>query len=330
VAWAVASWLAVRFGQPVVLTETPRRVGEGSDNEIHCARFGGQALPPDWTSPLVLRVSPSADRLGQVNREAAIQTFCVALGYPAPRVLEVLGPGQVLDVPVLVMERAPGDTMLAAMLRHPRQIRAQLTRLATLQAQLHTLPTGAWPHRSDRGRRPPLLAERRLGLVHAALEDGVEDRALGEALARTEELLPFLAGSDEVVCHGDLHPLNVLVAAQEVHVVDWTDACLCDPHGDVARTVVAFDLAPLAIHSAAARSVVRINSSWMRRRYLAAYVQSGPGRAIDARRLHLWERVHLLHDWAKAAVADTPVTPQIIRSIRRRLARSLPADGSPR
>jgi hypothetical protein len=40
--------------------------------------------------------------------------------------------------------------------------------------------------------------------------------------------------------------------------------------------------------------------------------------------------VHLLHDWAKAAVADTPVTPQIIRSIRRRLARSLPADGPPR
>ena len=42
--------------------------------------------------------------------------------------------------------------------------------------------------------------------------------------------------NDIRVCHGDFHPDNILVSSKEPIAIDWTNAYVGNPLGDVART----------------------------------------------------------------------------------------------
>jgi len=66
------------------------------------------------------------------------------------------------------------------------------------------------------------------GRRHRELEDGL-DRALG--------LLDELAacGLPDALVHGDLHPANVVVAADGAVIFDWSDACLGHPVLDLVH-----------------------------------------------------------------------------------------------
>jgi thiamine kinase-like enzyme len=48
------------------------------------------------------------------------------------------------------------------------------------------------------------------------------------------------------VCHGDLHPENILVSNNKMHVIDWSNSYSGNPNGDVARTyyTIKHGLAP--------------------------------------------------------------------------------------
>lgn len=72
-------------------------------------------------------------------------------GFPAPRVLQVLSPGELLDLPVQVMERVPGVTMLDAIKRRPWQVGALVDRLAALHgwSQIAMLHGGAFDGESS-------------------------------------------------------------------------------------------------------------------------------------------------------------------------------------
>jgi aminoglycoside phosphotransferase (APT) family kinase protein len=291
IASAVAEWLTEQSGAPVSVVGDPVAAEEGLDNDIVFARFEGSALGDEWRAPLVLRSNPSPERLPQAEREAVIQRFCADAGYPVPRVLAVIPPA------IQVMERAPGRPMLDEITRRPWRAGQQMDALAGLFRRLHTLPTDGWPLPA----RPTELADRRLHLVRK-----VSDPALSRALERAEPLVPLLAVERRVVCHGDLHPLNVLVADSGSTVVDWTDACLGDPHGDVARLLALLALTPTGAPTLA-RPVLRVAVPWLTRRFLAAY---GP---LDPARLALWRPVHLLHDWARTLVSLASPRESVVR-----------------
>ena len=99
-----------------------------------------------------------------------------------------------------------------------------------------------------------------------------------------------------VACHGDFHPLNVLVDAESSWVLDWTDAGLGDRHGDVARTALLFKVAAIVADGRAERGALRVAGPWMARRYLRDYERHAH---LDPKRLALWEPVHLLHGWSQ-------------------------------
>jgi aminoglycoside phosphotransferase (APT) family kinase protein len=265
-------------------------VGEGLDNDVLFARLSGPSLPEDWRAPLVLRSNPSAARHAQAEREAAIHGFVHERGFPVPRVLAVVPPA------IQVMERVPGDDMLTLIKRRIWRAGRHLDRLGRLYAELHAVPTAGWPLPTS----PTELADRRLSLVRRS-----GDPELHDALARLEHLLPSLAVDDPVVCHGDLHPLNVLVAGERYSVVDWTDACLGDPHGDLARIVALLDETPLGAPGLAA-PVLRVVGPRLSERVLRAY-EAAAG-SLDRARLARWMPVHVLHDWARTLV--TLATPR--------------------
>jgi thiamine kinase-like enzyme len=48
------------------------------------------------------------------------------------------------------------------------------------------------------------------------------------------------------ICHGDLHPENVMISNDKLYVIDWSNAYSGNPNGDVARTfyTIKYGLAP--------------------------------------------------------------------------------------
>jgi aminoglycoside phosphotransferase (APT) family kinase protein len=244
-AAALVRWASELFGDAVTLSEPSTTRGEGFDSEIHLVHLAGSALPPAWRDPLVLRILPTPDRLADGHREAAIQDRLADLGYPAPRVLHVFAPGELTDRPTQVVQRAPGGLLLDDLLRRPWTARRLVRRLAELQARLHDLPTGDFPDTDD-------LLDRRLRLPRHVVATG-DHPELNRALEQVEALAPRLRDAPQSICHGDFHPLNVLNDGGSATVIDWTDAGLGDRHGDLARTLLLFDMAAIAATNPPAR-----------------------------------------------------------------------------
>ncbi|HRF96250.1 MAG TPA: aminoglycoside phosphotransferase family protein [Aggregatilineales bacterium] len=46
---------------------------------------------------------------------------------------------------------------------------------------------------------------------------------------------------DTMVCHGDFHPQNILVADEKATIIDWMDATLGSGFADIARTLLLID-----------------------------------------------------------------------------------------
>lgn len=278
-----------RWGSEVALAEPPVSKTEGFDSEIHLVHLVGGALPAAWRQPLVLRVKADADRLAEATQEAAVQGWLADAGFPAPRVLAVHPPGELAAGAVQVMERAPGRLLLDALKARPWAARRSIGRLAEAHARLHALPLDGFPSSDD-------LLDRRLRLTRHVAE-ALDDAALQAGLRRVEALATPLRAAPGAVCHGDYHPLNVLVDGDRLSVIDWTDAGIGDRHGDVARTLLLFELAAIVGGSRLERGALRAIGPALGRRYRRAYEQHAP---LDPERIALWTPVHLLHGWSQA------------------------------
>jgi aminoglycoside phosphotransferase (APT) family kinase protein len=291
VAEQLRRWLEGTFGGSVLIAATPSSIDGGLDSWIHRVRYEGTSLPDAWRGSLVVRVKRHADAGVIAEREAAVQAWCTEAGYPCPRMHAVFQPGDLLDSAAQVMDLVPGSTALAALTSSPWNAPQLLARLAELQARLHRLdPTGFLADDDSED-----LAERRLTLVRTTIDE-TNDRDLAHALARVEALFPRLRDAPPVVCHGDFHPLNVLVDGADSWVLDWTDAGLGDRHGDVARTTLLFRVAAIAASGRVERGALRVAGPWMARRYVRDYQRHA---LLDRARLALWEPVHLLHGWSQ-------------------------------
>ncbi len=327
VAEAVARWALERYGGPVEVVDSPSMIAGGFDSYVHAIDLRGAMLPPEWTQPLVVRMLPSLDRAPQAAREAAAQSWCAAQGYSAPKVLAVLDQQDGMELPTQVMERASGTTMLSAVTSKPWRARRLIDQLAELALRLHSLPVEGWPGSTD----PIALVDQRLSLPRRVVEE-IDAPGLREALDRATELGPAAVTGRRVVCHGDFHPLNVVVDGNEACVIDWTDAGLGPREADVGRTLLLFNMASIAAESRFERAVLRAAgprlAHWYRRTYEA-------GAELDPEMIRRWEVLHAVHGWAQVAMlhaggfdgsssADPAKVPiGVIDFLRSRIANAL-------
>jgi Ser/Thr protein kinase RdoA (MazF antagonist) len=169
----------------------------------------------------------------------------------------------------IVYERIDGPTMDGRLRTHPWQIGRLGRRLGELHAGMHERQGTGF-----REQRPAL---------HDAIEraEQVLPRDLAAAAHRRVDELP--TGSR--LCHGDLHPGNVLLGPRLV-VIDWENVRAGNPAADVARSVFLLgDSAmpdslpgPMATLAGAIRRAVT-------RAYLAGYRSVRP---LDSAELTAW------------------------------------------
>jgi aminoglycoside phosphotransferase (APT) family kinase protein len=261
----------------------PQRLGGGYWAALYGFELAGHET---LRGPLVLRVMPTSDE--KCAREAAMQAAISRAGFPAPRVHLSGGRGDGLGFPYIVMQRLAGSALgIGSLWQLPGLLGGTL-------AALHRLDTSGLP---GAGLELVLdeLAERA-----APLEDDSLRRALGWlAQSRPEP-------RRRVICHGDFHPLNLLLERGSVSgVLDWTHAHLGEPEFDAAYAALMLRLWPL-------------DRPWLPRRWLKGPLGTGAARAflrsyrapepLDAGRFAWYESLHLARILVRVARARAGVT----------------------
>jgi aminoglycoside phosphotransferase (APT) family kinase protein len=264
--------------------EPPRRLTGGFWATLLAFRL--RNAPAAWRGDLVARVMPDA---GTAAKETIVQSEVAAQGYPTPVVHLAGGPDAGLGQAYMVMDLAAGEPLLGgrggagAIAALPSLARRLPDALARAMAHLHRLDPGPVRARLTEAGTGGLGIGAVLGAYAAAAE--AHDRPDLVAAARWLEANPA-APAPEVVCHGDLHPFNLLIDdAGTVTVIDWSAAILAPAEYDLAFTSLLLSEPPLVVPRPL-RPVVRGAGRALGRRFLARYRANGGSIDEDALTWH--------------------------------------------
>src|SRR5205807_10156354 len=119
------------------------------------------------------------------------------------------------------------------------------------------------------------------------------------------------ASDREAICHGDLHPFNLLVDRGRVTVIDWSLGMVADPAFDLAFTALTMALAPINVPRAI-RAPVRAGARQASRHFLRRYRHHAPaaGASLGAGVLDWYTAIHCLRalvevaEWVAGGTAD--------------------------
>ena len=265
-------WLRDHLGdRELEYASAPIRLGGGTDTLTY--GFALRSAPREFGSELVLRLFPSGHDPRRAAKEGFIQNALVHAGYPVARVYATCANPTILGGSFLVMRRLPGVPMLRAA---PTELPEML---GAAHASLHdgnsdgvvaTLGDRQWWHRKN-------ALDSLLGNMHARTAVFPQFEAIVGWLLENRPPEP----DRETVCHGDFHPLNILVREGAVSgVLDWANFAVGDPAADVAFTMMAV--------AVVGRHVFEVpDAAEVAARYLACYRAH---RRIDADRL-LYHRI---------------------------------------
>jgi aminoglycoside phosphotransferase (APT) family kinase protein len=213
----------------------------------------------------------------------------------------------------------------------PRLARQLPTALAGAMARLHRLDPEPVRRRlveADAGGRgiAPVLASLGAGADLCGRHD------LAAAARWLAEHPPVVA--PDVICHGDLHPFNVLVDQDAgVTVLDWSASVVAPAAYDVAFTSLLLSEPPVTVPRPA-RPAIRAAGRWLARRFRRAY-EAEAGVAVDPDALRWHEGVVCLRalvevaNWAAAGTVDDHVGHPWLMNGRAFAARLAALTGAP-
>ena len=275
----VLDHLRRQFGAPdLILDVPPARLGGGFWAEMWTLTLARQTIAlPDR---VVLRLAPDPHLAAW---ETAFQAGVAEQGYPTPEIyasdIEPRGGGRAWSV----MHHADGAPLLGglsglrALASLPRLATRMPDQLARAAADLHGLDPGPIEHALRRN------TDRAIGI------DGLLDhylmraRSLADApLQRTVERLAMTRPDAplRVVCHGDLHPFNVLANGRQRVVLDWTAGQIAHPAYDLAFTHLIVANPPLKAPRPL-QPIINIAARRIADRFIATYRRVSPHR-IDS------------------------------------------------
>jgi aminoglycoside phosphotransferase (APT) family kinase protein len=235
--------------------------------------------PEDWPHDLVARIMPEAFT---ARKETVIQQGVAAAGFPTPFVRAAGGADDGLGQAFMVMDRAPGAPLLSgltlagALGRGPALFGEIPALLASTMARLHALDPEPVRRQLD-GTDVAIVSVGSMLTVMGQLATEFERPDLARA---AQWLIDHPARPEpDVICHGDLHPFNLLRDGTRVTLLDWSTALLGPRTYDVAFTCLTLSEAALQ-----APGLLRPAVRWMGRAMAARFrrgYQRSTGIVID-------------------------------------------------
>ena len=231
-------YLRATEGGDIAYAEPPEEITGGFETSIFGFRL--DAAPARMSGPLILRLYPEGADPARAVFEGAAQNAIAELGFPAPRVHATCTDRSVIGGAFVIMDRAAGKPMIDA-LSGPRAFGVAAL-LGRLHARLHALDAHAVAGALSRDAAGAAAAGfaydtgEMQQMVTTAQLDGLRAGAAWLAAHRPESVY------DAVVCHGDFHPLNVMIEGRDVTgVLDWSWMHLGDPAWDVGASTALLD-----------------------------------------------------------------------------------------
>jgi aminoglycoside phosphotransferase (APT) family kinase protein len=245
--------------------------------------------PPELDCRLVARIMPDP---ATAAFETAVQRHLARLGFPVPSIRCADGPSSELDRAWSLMDFVPGQPLLTglrastAIRQAPLLLRRLPDLLADAAATLHHCPLDGMHGQLDGHTRQPDIHDFLERLAAHANAIGRHD------LARIAEHLAATTHDTRAICHGDLHPFNLLVDGDRWTLIDWSAAVVADPHYDLAFTTLMLANPPLG-GPAPIRAATRTIGTRLANRFLQTYEQR-TGRPVDPSRLAWGREAHAL------------------------------------
>jgi len=226
----------ITLDKPIALGRTAEVYAWGENQVLKLYR--------DWCPP---RWVDFEARIGRVVQDA---------GLPVPSIGDMV---EVNGRRGLVYERLEGISMFNTLIARPWTI----IRFGRLMAELHAVM-----HAIQAPSDLPDQRDRLKGAIERA--QSLPDHLRRKALA----VLDTCPDGDRL-CHGDLHPDNVLMTSRGPVIIDWMTATRGDPPGDVARTLLLMTVGEPPT-GALIRLLTRVMRGWMRAAYIKRYFELRP------------------------------------------------------
>ena len=183
------------------------RIAEGVTAEIFA-----------WDEDKILKLYHEGASPGEAEQEAGCASIAYDAGLNTPAVIDTI---TVENRQGIIFERVHGVTMLEAIMANPQKLISYAHLLAELQVDMHTRTTSKMSLQCQR------LQHQIQSL--AGLAEEIKAAILTD-LDRLQD--------DNAICHGDLHPENILLTTEEPVIIDWVDSSQGSPLVDVARTAL--------------------------------------------------------------------------------------------
>ncbi len=190
------------------------RIAEGGTSEIFA-----------WDEDKILKLYYEGAPPGEAEEEAIRASLAYDAGLNTPAVIDTI---TIENRQGIIFERVHGVDMVEAIIADPEKLIPYAHLLAELQAHLHTCTASALPLQRQRLHRQ----------IQSACGLPAETKAA--ILVDLDQLQ-----DENAICHGDFHPENVLITADEPVIIDWVDATQGCPLVDVARTTLILRVSPL-------------------------------------------------------------------------------------
>ena len=228
---------------------------------------GGQAGIYDFGNDRVLRVPSLPRDFDRIRYEYQIYTMLNHSETPVPKVYDLL---EADGVPMIVMERLHGHTMMDEIKKHPFRAKAKSAELARLQNELLNIHVSA-PVRDIK--------------ASARYCVGASGRLSDTVKARVIEILDLLPDGDSL-CHGDFHPGNIICQNGDNYIIDWSGASRGDYHCDIAHTYILLKVVPRA---PGVGPIMHLIQKLIGRSLASTYLESIESmRDVDRRTLARW------------------------------------------
>jgi aminoglycoside phosphotransferase (APT) family kinase protein len=198
-------------------------------------KFHLSGVSEKLAEPLILRLYGPERNPQTVILESAVQNTLFAQDYPAPPVFFTCTETRLLDGAFKIMAFLDGDMMLSGEIEHIPAM------LGQAHASLHNKDvTALLTQLTDQG-----IDEKHFrlnGLLDELDSQRKELPWINEAVEWLVDNKPT-EPSQLSICHGDFHPMNILVRdGQLTGVLDWPGFMIGDAAMDVAATMILFEV----------------------------------------------------------------------------------------
>jgi len=223
------AYVRTELNDPMIDYDSPLVQLQGGF-ETYIYRFGLKGVPKEFSKPLILRLYPEFYGTTNAIWESFVQNMLAEAGYPVARVYGTCADMSILGGAFFIMEFLPGEPMITA----PMETVPEM--LGKSHAALHGIDLeplikslneqGIAKNTYSFNNRFDMLKEKASNLPW--IGDGVD------WLTKNRPPEPELLAA----CHGDFHPLNILIQDGKITgVLDWGNFLIADPVFDVANTI---------------------------------------------------------------------------------------------